>query len=365
MPSSQRKLPDRFGRKARSRSQLSAEPRVAPAGRLNSSTVLWTRSTSAASPRSATRLRLPSLTGLLVRGLVVLFALTALWRLTVLALETYELSRFQRPPVVSLATQAAPSPATDAGLDAILREAGLPGGVVGAYVRNLPTGASAALNGERRFAAASLFKLPVMVEVYKQQRLRRFSWDDELIVGKEHWTDGSGVLQARVGERFKIGDLLRLMIDESDNIAANMLTDLVGVASINQTMDAMGLRATRVVDRFRENSQPSTTPQDIGRLLEITATGQLVDTQTSEEAIRLLERKQAHAWLGEGLPWWGKLAHKWGDVPNARHDAGVIYTPRNQIVLVVLTENANPVAAADQIRSLSRRVVWYVEGTGT
>jgi beta-lactamase class A len=291
-----------------------------------------------------------------------LFLLIALWRLALLALETYELSRFQRPSVASLATQVSPSRATDAGLDGLLRETGLPGGVVGAYVRNLPTGAGAALNGERRFPAASLFKLPVMVEVLKQQRLKRFNWDDELTVGREHWTDGSGVLQARIGERFKIGDLLRLMIDESDNIAANMLTDLVGVTSINQTMDAMGLRATRVVDRFRENSQPTTSPDDIGRLLEITATGQLVDAQTSEEAIRLLERKQAHAWLGEGLPWWSKLAHKWGDVPNARHDAGIIYTPRNQIVLVVLTENGNPKAAADEIRSLSRKVVSYIEG---
>ncbi|HYY89436.1 MAG TPA: serine hydrolase [Chloroflexota bacterium] len=334
------------------------------AGRIGPHATLARRSEPILDSRSTRRFRLPSLTGLLVRGLVLLFGLTVVWKLALLGLETYELSRWTRPPVVAQPGQLTAPPATDAGLDAILREAGLPGGVVGAYVRNLATGAGAGLNAERRFPAASLFKLPLLVEVYKQQRLKRFSWDDQLTVGRDQWTDGSGVLQARVGDSLRIGDLVRLTIDESDNIAANMLADLVGVANVNETMEALGLRNTHLVDRARENSAPTTSPEDMGRLLEIIATGRLVDAQTSEEVLRLLERKQAQSWLAGGLPWWGKLAHKWGDLPNARHDAGIIYTPRNQIVLVVLTENGPPAAAADQIRSLSRSVVGYIEGPG-
>ena len=316
---------------------------------------------SAARGRPKLAIRLPSLSGVLVQGLVVFFGLTLVWRLALLGLETYELSRYTRPPVGAQTTASTTSSATDEGLNTILREAGLPGGVVGAYVRNLTTGAGAGINADRRFPAASLFKLPVMVEVYKQQRLRRFSWDDQLTVGREHWTDGSGVLQARVGQSLKIGELLRLMIIESDNIAANMLTDLVGVTNVNQTMEAMGLRSTRIVDRSRENAQPTTSAEDMGRLLEIIATGRLVDAQTAEQAVRLLEEKQAQSWLADGLPWWAKLAHKWGDVPNARHDAGIVYTPRNQIVLVVLTQDGSPAAAAEQIRSLSRKAVAYIE----
>ena len=109
---------------------------------------------------------------------------------------------------------------------------------------------------------------------------------------------------------------------------------------------------------------PTTSAEDMGRLLELIATGGLVDAPTSEEALRLLEVEQKQNWLGDGLPWWGKLAHKWGDLPRARHDAGIVFTPRNQIVIVVLTENGSPDAAAEQIRSISRKVVSYVEGPG-
>jgi beta-lactamase class A len=317
---------------------------------------------AAAGPRVA--FRLPPVSALIARGLVILFVLTATWKLATLGWETYQASRFIRPTIAS--PVSLPSAlVVDPELHAIVRQAGLPGGVVGVYVRSLTNGAGAETNAERRFPAASLSKLAVMVEVFKQQRLRKFAWSDELTLGREHWADGSGVLQARIGQSLAIGELQRLMIQESDNIAANVLTDLVGVANINQTMEALGLRNTRVTERSRETALPTTSPEDLGRLLEITATGRLVDAQTSEEAVRLLERKQAQSWLAAGLPWWGKLAHKWGDLPNARHDAGILYTPRNQIVLVVLTENGTPAAAAEQIGTISRDVMSYFENRST
>jgi beta-lactamase class A len=299
-----------------------------------------------------------------VRCLCLGFIGIALWRLGLLAVETYELSRYERPQVTVAPAQPAGSPFSDPALAALLHDTGLPGGVVGVYARNLLSGAGSSLNGDRAFPAASLAKLPILVEVYKQHRLRRFTWDEQLTVGRDQWTDGSGVLQARVGERLKVGELATLMVDESDNIAANMLMDLVGVESINQTMRALGLKSTRLTDRARENTMPTTTPDDMGHLLEIIATGRLVDAQTSEEVLRLLERKQAQSWLAAGLPWFGKLAHKWGDLPNARHDVGIIFTPRSEIILAVLTEDGSPAAAAEQIGTVSKRVVEYFERSG-
>lgn len=343
-----------------------AQPRPRPAGRLKPSPVL-SRRAGALSSRPAAgsgfRLRIPSLSGLIVRALVLFFVVTVAWKLALVGLETYEAARFTRPPIVAQPRPAL-APASDEGLEALLRENGLPGGVVGVYVRNLTTGVGAGLNAERRFPAASLAKVPILVEVYKQQRLKRFSWDDQLTIRQDQWADGSGVLQARVGQSLTIGELVRLMIVESDNIAANVLTDLVGADNIGDTMAALGLKATRVPDRTRDNVAPTTSAEDLGQLLELIGTGRLVDAPTSEEVVRLLEQKQRQNWLGDGLPWWGKLAHKWGDLPNARHDAGIVFTPRNEIVLVVLTEHSNAVAAADLIRAISRQVVGYFEGPG-
>ena len=67
-----------------------------------------------------------------------------------------------------------------------------------------------------------------------------------------------------------------------------------------------------------------------------------------------LELKQSVAWLADGLPFWVKVAHKWGDLPEARHDAGVVFTPRGSYVVAVLTEGAQPDEAAALIARASR-----------
>jgi beta-lactamase class A len=216
-------------------------------------------------------------------------------------------------------------------------------GAVGAVVLDLDSGSEASVAADRPFPAASLFKLPILVEVLAQQEVRRLDPDTLLEIRQQDWTDGSGVLQARIGERLSVRELTRLMIQESDNIAALVLLDAVGPNNVNATLERLGLHDTRVVDR-RGGAQGEhmTTARDTARLLSIVASGQLVDPEVSEAALRLLEQPQAHTWLAESLPWWVKVAHKWGDLPTARHDAGIVFTPRGTFVAVVLTEDVAP-----------------------
>src|SRR2546429_290079 len=90
-------------------------------------------------------------------------------------------------------------------------------------------GAPARVDGERAFPAASLFKLPILVEVLAEEDAGQLDPESQLQIRPEDWTDGSGVLQARVGDRLTVRELTRLMIQESDNIAALVLLDAVGV----------------------------------------------------------------------------------------------------------------------------------------
>jgi beta-lactamase class A len=179
------------------------------------------------------------------------------------------------------------------------------------------------------------------------------------------------VLQAKVGERYPVRELLRLMIVESDNIAALVLLDRVGVEEVNGTIAALGLRDTRIQERVPDGAgglrlagPHVTSARDLALLLETIAAGRLVDPPTSELALELLERRQAQAWLADGLPWYAKLAHKWGDLPDARHDAGIVYTPEDAYLIVVLTRNAaTPRDAAETIAAISRAVFAYFAGS--
>jgi beta-lactamase class A len=221
--------------------------------------------------------------------------------------------------------------------------ASLSRGTVGVAVLDLERGSTASVNADRRFPAASLFKLPILVEVLAQEQVHRLEPDKLLEIGADDWTDGSGVLQARVGDRLAVQELVRLMVQQSDNIAALVLLDAVGSDNVNATLERLGLEQTRIVDRRRgESGEHVTSAGDMARLLQIMSSGQLIDADVSEQALRLLELKQGQTWLAESLPWWVKVAHKWGDLPDARHDAGIVFTPRGNYVSVVLTEDALP-----------------------
>jgi beta-lactamase class A len=261
---------------------------------------------------------------------------------------------FVRPPAASVTS---PPMHADGLLQARLQgvRTSMTRGRVGTVVVDIQTGASASLDAEQAFPAASLFKLPLLVEILAEEDRGQLDADRPLEIRPEDWTDGSGVLQARVGDRLTVRELTRLMIQDSDNIAALVLLDAVGVSTTNATAERLGLRATRLVDhRGGETGEHTTSAADMAQLLVGLASGQVINEHVSEAALALLELKQSVAWLGDGLPFWVKVAHKWGDLPQARNDAGVVFTPRGSYIVVVLTEGGQPDESATLIARVSR-----------
>lgn len=301
----------------------------------------------------------------------------AAWKLTETAVEANQAADDQprvEPDVQAVTLQAPPpprvGPEANAALLGLLQRQAPANGTVGLYVKNLTTGTEAAVNGERVFPAASLFKIPIMVETIRQIHLGRISPDQQLVVQRAHWVPGSGVLQGRVGDSLPVRELLRLIIAESDNIASMMLLDLIGLNNVNQTMQGLGLQSTRLLDYRAQDANNglgpyTTSPDDMGRLLETIASGQLIDQAASEEALRLLGQKQASDLLGEALPWNVKVAHKWGEIPGARHEAGIVFSPQFQYVVVIMTENVDPRGSPGYIRDLSKTIYDFFErGSG-
>ncbi|HLZ32293.1 MAG TPA: serine hydrolase [Chloroflexota bacterium] len=273
---------------------------------------------------------------------------------------------FARPRAASVPPP--PSPHAEAGLQQRLETVtgSLAYGRIGAVVVDLQAGATASVDGDRAFPAASLFKLPILVEVLAAEDAGQLDPEQQLQIREEDWTDGSGVLQARVGDRLTIRELTRLMIQESDNIAALVLLDAIGVPAVNARAERLGLHSTRLVDHrsgadaAEESAEHTTSAADMAHLLVGLATGQVINPHVSEAALSLLELKQATTWLGDDLPFWVKVAHKWGDLPQARNDVGIVFTPRGNYVVAVLTQDDLPDEAASIIARTSRVTYDYL-----
>lgn len=236
-------------------------------------------------------------------------------------------------------------------------------GTVAVYALHLRSGHEVALNADQRMTAASLFKIPVMVEVFRQHRQGRISWSQTLVVGPQHWVPGTGILQAYPGRRVSVQELVQLMMSASDNVASVMLMDLVGRENINDTARALGLRETLVHtytarDPLGPDEDNTTSARDLGLLLRRMAAGELIDRAASAEMIELMLQERVYDWMLRELPAEVRVAHKTGALPNVRNDAGIMFTPGGEIVLVVLTNDLRDQELGEETISRVARLVF-------
>ncbi len=217
-----------------------------------------------------------------------------------------------------------------------------------------------ALNADKTMPAASLIKLPVLIEALAQVEAGRVGLEDRFSLG-ENTVGGSGVLQwLRPGLNLTLEDLLTLMIIVSDNTATNMVIDLVGLDAVNARCNALGLTRTRLVGKLqlpeyeqneaqRRGERNRTSAGDMLNLLVALQEGRLLGAEGTGVARRVLERQLYKEALARYLPTDEELvvdpvtvASKSGLLRGVWHDAGTVSRADQPLyALVVMTAGAD------------------------
>jgi beta-lactamase class A len=243
----------------------------------------------------------------------------------------------------------------DEALEALLLAA-LPGawGRFAVAVRHLGTGGTAAVGADTPMPPASVYKLGVLVETFRQIESGRLRLEDDLLLTWEDYIGGAGVLQARIGQRVSVADALRLMVRYSDNVAAQALLRRIGVEALNATYGRLGMTRSR----FFADSRPDvTTAADVATLLVGLGTGQLAPPAESQWMLDCLALEQPSSWISAGLPALTVVAHKTGQLPGVRNDAAIVYPAGGPYVLVVLADRLRDERAGEShIGEIAARV---------
>ena len=227
----------------------------------------------------------------------------------------------------------------------------------GVVVKNIADGSGAAVNPDKLFNAASLFKVAVMYEVFHQQAAGLISLNSELVVTPYYESFGLGPRLTALCQSLTVGEALVAMMAVSDNAAAVLLQDLAGSRHVNASMAALGLTDTRLL----EEGLP-TTAQDMALLMEMIARGQAVDKAASQAMVDLMSLESLNDRLPALLPEGPKVAHKTANWSDATHDVGIVYSPQATYVIAVLSDKEYE---AEPIAELSRAVYEYYNGEGS
>jgi beta-lactamase class A len=226
-------------------------------------------------------------------------------------------------------------------------------GTVSLYAKNLDTGAEYSLNGDEPVRTASTIKVAVMVEAFARVAEGRAKWTDELVLDKSVRYEGSGVLQDLTdGLRLPLRDAVTLMMTVSDNTATNMVLGYLTADAVNERMESLGFKQTRIMrrvgggDESREGKVEAnkrfglgrTTPREMVTILEKLERGEVASPAASKEMIELLKREQTKDGIFRGL-WKFPTATKSGALDALRANVGIIYHTRGRIALAVTCDD--------------------------
>jgi beta-lactamase class A len=221
-----------------------------------------------------------------------------------------------------------------------------------AFVMDLNTGQAVSLVPNVAYSGMSLIKIPILVEVYHK-------------------------LEFQPEQQTAI-DLAQMMICSSNDATNAMLgfsgdgDMLAGTGNVTKTMQALGLKNTFITSPIRSDpratavpvgpfktqaDQTSTdpdpfnqsTPADLGYLLSsiyycakdgtgalITGLGGAITQEECKKMVLLLTSDKIGVMIEAGVPDTAQVAHKHGWVEQTMGDAGIVYTPGGDFVLVVM-----------------------------
>ena len=205
-------------------------------------------------------------------------------------------------------------------------------GKIGLYVLYPATGDEIRFHADMPMEAASVIKLPIMVEAFRQREAGMLDFALPVTVRRENKLPSCGALTyLHDGLTVQVGDLVTLMIILSDNTATNLLIDLLGQERINRTIAALGLTGTQLNRKLFDAAQAAlgvqnyVTAADMGALLTGLWRGEIVSPDASREMLDIL----FHQRLNGKLPFFLhgrdiRCAHKTGEDDGITHDVGII-----------------------------------------
>jgi beta-lactamase class A len=246
----------------------------------------------------------------------------------------------------------------DAGLAAAAASAGLT--EASAVVIQLSTRtAIAALNPDRPVYPASMIKVPLVAAALAEAEAGRYGLDDTFEIDPANMTANDAGSPLVPGYRATLAELAGLAIANSDNVATNVLFDVVGRERATAiAVERFGLGATRFCrklsgsepliadagwDGIHRNAHPA---GDAARLFELVALDEV------PFAGLLRDMLAAQVWnekLSRGLRLGDRFFHKTGDTDEVTHDGGILIV-REDVGYAIVVYAAMPSNDANNAR---------------
>ncbi len=203
--------------------------------------------------------------------------------------------------------------------------------------RSLQLGSTAPYN------PASVIKLALIAALMRQADRGVITLDAPMTVSPYMVVGGSGITQDEAMPfNTTVSELARRTIVYSDNTATNVLFYYVGIPTVQELLDDLGLKVMKFNRQMFPgpliNEPPNVTDAaDTIALLNAIYTGDFLSPKSRGQILTWMKGQQVDSKFGSVLK--GKpIAHKTGETDNVTHDAGYFLIPSHEVSIAVLAE---------------------------
>jgi beta-lactamase class A len=229
---------------------------------------------------------------------------------------------------------------------------------VSVYFRELNDGLAFTIGRTKHFYPASLLKVPEMISVLKEAD------DDPTILKKKIAYNDPGLKSAQntdvaeklvFGRSYTVEELLKRMIEYSDNVSSLLLEEAINPRDLRKTYDELGVPDPYYLD---DQSGYMISTELYSSFFRILFNASYLSKKNSEKALEYLSKTDYKKGLVAGVPPTIVVAHKFGlrkvNGTKQLHDCGIVYYPNNPYLLCVMTSGPVPEYLDTSIGEISR-----------
>ncbi|MFZ2494810.1 MAG: serine hydrolase [Candidatus Saccharimonadales bacterium] len=233
-------------------------------------------------------------------------------------------------------------------------------GKVSLYFEYLPTGTSMRFGDTNQLVAASLLKVPVVMELYRLAEMDKIALDDEVTIKQEWLDDGYGELYKKgAGQTLTLRELVELTLEQSDNTALNAIQSIVDEHDDDKTKSAYD---SLDVDFGTDRESLAMSARAYASFMKCLYFACYLSADSSQEIMSYLTKSTygSTGRIGKYIPDSVPIAHKIGVAGNSvQSDCGIVYVPnRNYILCIMLDEEQD--RGGEAIAQISKKVYDYV-----
>lgn len=222
-------------------------------------------------------------------------------------------------------------------------------GRLGAVYINLTTGQRLFCGNCKVFPASGEVMLMALVECFKAMEEGRIKKDQtyrlDLDSVKIPLKASYGVLNyLHDGIELTIEDLYNIMITVSDNIAFNILSDILGIDNINATFHSLGYSNMHInrkiydMEKMARGIENTVSIDEIATIYERMYKGQLISEDASRKMLELLELHQKNNIIPYPFHESMRIAHQSGLDDDILIDGGIVYAEKPFILCTAATD---------------------------